>query len=95
MAFFPTQSRIIHALASDPKIGAACVEIGKHVATVAAQIDDTAQLTVEASTLVVNGLSRDVAILSNAAPDAGQREWGSATQDALRPLGRAAQKFKG
>lgn len=89
------QTKLIHQLADSKKVLDACVRTAGQVSQAAQQIDPDAELSVEQSMLSVNGLPRVVAILRNTAEDATKKEWGGAKQQAWRPLGRAAQKFKG
>lgn len=87
--------RLIAKLAVDRKVLTGTQAVAEKVAARARQIDPAGDFVVTTDHLVVNGLNRAVAVVTNQADDATESEYGTRDRQALRPLGRASAAFKG
>lgn len=81
---------VIRQLASDRKLLAACRQVAEDIAADAARLDPRGDYRVTTGRLVVNGLDRGVAMITDHGPNAGEREFGDSKDGATRALGRAS-----
>lgn len=89
------QHKLITQIAQSKKVQKATQRTAQRVAAEAKRLDPDADLELADNILSVNGLPRVITTVTNVSPSAARHEWGGARQKAWRPMGRAADKFRG